>query len=163
MLYCTAILVDCETMYYFQQAFRAILIILASTSTASHQDLVESIQYIKDRISSRGIQMDRNAYTEKSSAGNSEINVEENIKQSYFAVLGQHIYDEVRKVLHNTDARQEINSLQCIPIIQLLLRYGAYLPLWSGMLLGDLKRHENGSEVTLSSMHATKTVAGIWM
>ena len=107
--------------------------------------------------------MDRNAYTEKSSAGNSEINVEENIKQSYFAVLGQHIYDEVRKVLHNTDARQEINSLQCIPIIQLLLRYGAYLPLWSGMLLGDLKRHENGSEVTLSSMHATKTVAGIWM
>ena len=107
--------------------------------------------------------MDRNAYTEESSAGNSEINVEENIKQSYFAVHGQRIYDEVRKVLHNTDARQENTSLQCIPAIQLLLRYVSYLPLLSYMLLGDLERHENGSEVTPSSVHTTKTVAEIWM
>ena len=117
---------------------------------------------MKYRISSRGIQMDQNTYTEESPAGNSEINVEEIIKQSFFVVLGQRIYDEVRKVLHNTDARQEINSLQCIPAIQLLLRYVAYLPLWSGMF-GDLERHANGSEVTPSSVHTTKTVAEIWM
>ena len=89
--------------------------------------------------------------------------MDENIKQSYFAVLGQRIYDEVRKVFHSTDARHEMNSLQCIPALQLQLRYVAYLPLCSGMLLGDLERHENGSEVTPSSMHATKTVAEIWM
>ena len=58
---------------------------------------------------------------------------------------------------------KKINSLQCIPAIQLLLRYVAYLPLWSGLLLGDLERHGNGSEVTPSSVHTTKTVAEIWM